>query len=102
MAISTSNNAYGFRRQLLVVLKTYLTRWEFYCVLVLCCALSVPQSGASRPRNRPHGPRPVIAPYDIPTNLKTHISVDGERLSFKNAADAKIPDNADSVSLWGP
>jgi hypothetical protein len=28
--------------------------------------------------------------------------VDGERLSFNNAADVKIPGDAESVSLWGP
>ena len=102
MAISTSNNASGFRRQLTVVLKTYLTRWDFYCALILCCALSLSPSGQSRRPNHPGEMRPVIAPYDIPTNLQTHLSVDGQRLSFQNAADAKIPDNAESVSLWGP
>lgn len=102
MAISTSNNACGFRRQLSAVLKTYLTRWDFYCALILCCVLSAPQSGRWRRPKSPDNPRPVIAPYDIPTNLQTHISVDGQRLSFDNPADAKIPENADSVSLWGP
>jgi hypothetical protein len=102
MAISNSNNVYGFRRQLLVVLKTYLTRWDFYCALILCCALSASQSGRWRRPKSPDSPRPVIAPYDIPTNLQTHISVDGQRLSFDNPADAKIPEKADSVSLWGP
>ena len=102
MSTSTSNNTFRFRRQLLVVLKTYLTRWEFYCVLLLCCVLSVPQSGASRPWKRPESPRPVIAPYEIPTNLQIHISVDGERLSLENPTDAIIPADSDSVSLWGP
>ncbi len=102
MAISTSINAYGFRRQLSVVLKTYLTRWDFYCALILCCALSLLPSSQSRRPNHPSEMRPAIAPYDIPTNLQTHLSVDGQRLSFQNAAAAKIPDNAESVSLWGP
>ena len=102
MATSNSNNTYGFRRQLSVVLKTYLTRWDFYCALILCCALGVPQSGRSQRPNSPDSPRPVIAPYEIPPTLQTHISVDGQRLSFDNPADAKIPADADSVSLWGP
>lgn len=102
MSNSNANTSNNFHRQLLVVLKTYLTRWDFYCVLILCCALSVPQSGSSRRRDRPDSPRPVIAPYEIPTNLQTHVSVNGKRLSFNDPADVKIPENADSVSLWGP
>lgn len=102
MAISTSNNACSFRRQLSVVLKTYLTRWDFYCALILCCVLSVPQSGRSRRSNYPDSPRPVIAPYEIPPTLQTHISVDGQRLSFDTPTNAKIPENTEAVSLWGP
>ena len=105
MKKSALNESFGYRRQLSVVLKTYLTRWEFYCVLILCCAMSVPQSGSSRRQSRPEGPQSVVALYEIPTTLQTHISIDGERLpeiNTDNATQAIIPANADSVFLWGP
>lgn len=102
MKSSALKNSFGLRQQMLVVLKTYLTRWDFYCMLILCLALSVPKAGRSRRQPSHNGPQPVIAPYSVPENLQTHISVDGRRLKFKNAAEATIPADADSVSLWGP
>tara|TARA_R110002072_G_scaffold303121_1_gene494539 strand:+ start:62199 stop:64358 length:2160 start_codon:yes stop_codon:yes gene_type:complete len=97
-----SNQHGNFRSQLLVVLKTYLTRWDFYCMLILCGAFFVAPLKSSRRHTSPGSPRPVISPYDIPSNLQTHISVDGQRLDFENSADVQIPAGTSSVFLWGP
>ena len=102
MSVSRSNQHGNFRSQLLVVLKTYLTRWDFYCMLILCGAFSVAPLNSSRRHTSPESPRPVITPYDIPMNLQTHISVDGQQLTFENPADVQIPAGTSSVFLWGP
>ncbi|MFT5324519.1 MAG: hypothetical protein ACI8P0_002381 [Planctomycetaceae bacterium] len=102
MSVSKSSQHGNFGRQLLVVLRTYLTRWDFYCMLILCCALSVAPGRSSRSPSYPDSPRPVIAPYNIPTNLQTHISVGGQRQTFEDPADVQFPAGVDSVFLWGP
>ncbi|MDA0806845.1 MAG: hypothetical protein O2983_03785 [Planctomycetota bacterium] len=102
MSVSRSNQHGNFSSQLLVVLKTYLTRWDFYCVLILCGAFSAAPLNSSRRHASPESPRPVITPYDIPMNLQTHISVDGQPLTFENPADVPIPAGTSSVFLWGP
>ena len=102
MSVSGSNQHGNFRDQLLVVLRTYLTRWDFYCMLILCGAFSVAPLNSSRRHISPESPRPVIAPYDIPTNLQTHISLDGQRQTFEDPADVQFPAAVDSVFLWGP
>jgi hypothetical protein len=102
MSVSRSNQHGNFSSQLLVVLKTYLTRWDFYCMLILCGAFSAAPLSSSRSHTSLESPRSVITPYDIPMNLQTHISVDGQPLTFENPADVPITAGTGSVFLWGP
>lgn len=73
MTISTLNSTFNFRRQLTVVLKTYLTRWEFYLVLSLCFVLSTQWRHSSARNLRP--PNTItVQQYEIGTGIGMPIS----------------------------